>query len=55
MNCPVCGGKSVGKVGHEQYYCWDCFVEYQYMSNGTKVFSVQEDGSLIDYEPAGAS
>jgi len=52
MNCPVCGGKSVGRVGVEQFYCWNCYLEYQIQGENIKIFSVAEDGSLIDYAPA---
>jgi hypothetical protein len=50
MNCPVCGSRTVGKVGLNRYYCWECFVEYQYQSSKVKIFSVAEDGSLVDFE-----
>lgn len=50
MNCPVCGSRAVGKVGLEQYYCWECFVEYQCQGSDIKIFSVTEDGSLVDFE-----
>jgi hypothetical protein len=46
FSCPVCGGKSVGQVGINQYYCWDCFVEYD---SKNQVFSIAEDGTLSDY------
>lgn len=54
MKCPVCGGKTTGKVGVEHYYCWDCFLEYQYMDHGSKVkvYKVSEDGCLVDYNIA---
>jgi len=47
MNCPVCGGKSIGKVGNDQYYCWDCCLEYKTSQDGIKIFEVEEDGTLI--------
>lgn len=50
MICPVCGGKHVGKVGVEQFYCWNCFLEYQVQGKEYKVYTVAEDGSLIAYE-----
>jgi len=53
MNCPVCGGKAVGRVGMDRYYCWDCFLEYQLYGGEVKVYAVSEDGSLVDYERAG--
>ncbi len=46
MTCPICGGKEVGKIGPDQYYCWTCFVEYD---SKNKVYAVEEDGSLIAY------
>jgi ribosomal protein L37AE/L43A len=50
MKCPACGSRAVGKVGADQYYCWDCFVEYQYYGNNqAKLYMVEEDGSLVEY------
>ncbi|MFA7467693.1 MAG: hypothetical protein WCY82_05440 [Desulfotomaculaceae bacterium] len=51
MHCPVCGGKSTGKVGVEQYYCWDCCVEYRKNKEGVNIFEVGEDGSLVSLDP----
>jgi hypothetical protein len=48
MKCPLCGSRAVGKVGVEQYYCWDCFIEYQYQGNQAKLYTVEEDGSLME-------
>ncbi|MDN5348154.1 MAG: hypothetical protein PWP65_1718 [Clostridia bacterium] len=45
--CPLCGGRSVGRVGVAQYYCWDCFVEFD---SQNRVYEVSEDGSLIAYK-----
>ncbi|AVX30099.1 MAG: hypothetical protein ACOY3H_03510 [Bacillota bacterium] len=50
MICPVCGGKSTGKVGVDQYYCWDCFVEFRRQGNEIQVYDVAEDGSLMAWE-----
>ena len=52
MKCPICAGKSVGRVGVEQFYCWNCYLEYQIQGENIRVFSVAEDGSLVDYAPA---
>ncbi len=49
--CPVCHGKTIGKVGTNQYYCWDCFLEFTSGNKGIQVYQVDEDGSLIDYCP----
>lgn len=48
MKCPICGGRAVGKVGIEQYYCWNCFMEYQYQGSILKVYKVSEDGCLVE-------
>jgi len=52
MNCPACGSKATGKIGVDQYYCWDCFVEFN--SDG-ELFEVAEDGSLVAYGDDGIS
>lgn len=50
INCPVCSSKrAIGKVGAEQYYCWDCCVEFIVHGDEIKVFSVQPDGTLTLY------
>ncbi|MBM7855020.1 hypothetical protein JOC37_001402 [Desulfohalotomaculum tongense] len=51
MNCPVCGGKATGKIGVEQYYCWDCCLEYRKSKEGVQIFEVDEDGSLVAFDP----
>ena len=51
MNCPVCGGRATGKVGIDQYYCWDCCVEYRLDREGMRIFELNEDGSLVSFDP----
>lgn len=49
--CPVCGNKTAGRVALEQYYCWDCCVEFT--MNGEKVasiYNVEPDGSLSHFD-----
>ncbi len=48
MGCPVCGGSSTGKVGVDQYYCWNCFIEFSMKNDEIHVFQVAEDGSLLE-------
>ncbi|MGI6449496.1 MAG: hypothetical protein ACOX3R_04105 [Desulfitobacteriia bacterium] len=51
MICPVCGGRQIGKVGVEQFYCWDCCVEFNSHANSTVVvYDLEEDGTLIAWE-----
>lgn len=47
MNCPVCGGVQVGKVGSDQYYCWNCFVEFNTRKGRVNLYEVAEDGTLV--------
>jgi len=51
LKCPVCGGKATGKVGIDQYYCWDCCVEYRLNREGVQIYEVAEDGSLVALDP----
>ncbi|HBI03236.1 MAG TPA: hypothetical protein DDY49_04295 [Paenibacillaceae bacterium] len=47
FTCPNCHGKNIGKIGTNQYYCWNCFVEF--VATGEKissVYQVEEDGTL---------
>ena len=49
MNCPVCGSKATGRVGVDQFYCWDCCVEYRKHNDEVNVFEVAEDGTLMAF------
>lgn len=47
VQCPNCGGRSIGKIGCNQYYCWECCVEFSRSRNGEwHVYTVLDDGSL---------
>ena len=37
--CPNCKGKDIGKIGVNQFYCWNCYIEIH-------THQVEEDGSL---------
>jgi hypothetical protein len=50
MKCPVCGGRSTGKVGVEQFFCWDCCIEFNNQSDKVVVYDLGEDGSLVAWE-----
>lgn len=47
MRCPNCNCRDIGKIGSNQFYCWECFVEFNVTGNEVKLFQVEEDGSLI--------
>lgn len=47
FRCPNCNSHDLGKVGTNQLYCWNCFIEMT-TENGriSSVYQVEEDGSL---------
>ncbi|QGT98899.1 hypothetical protein SYNTR_0306 [Candidatus Syntrophocurvum alkaliphilum] len=50
LKCPVCRGLQVGKVGSDQFYCWACFLEFNYDKGKTNIYEVAEDGTLLAWE-----
>lgn len=46
MQCPNCHEKNIGKIGPDQYYCWNCFIELMVSDNALSVQQVEKDGSL---------
>lgn len=48
MGCPICNGNTVGRVGSNQFYCWECFIEFTMGKDGIRVFDVEDDGTLIE-------
>lgn len=50
MNCPVCSGRAIGKVGVEQFYCWDCCVEFTTQTDKVVIYDLSEDGSLVAWD-----
>ncbi|WP_071934035.1 hypothetical protein [Thermosinus carboxydivorans] len=49
--CPVCGQRTIGKVGADQYYCSECCVEFLIRGENVKIFNVETDGTLTLYNP----
>ncbi|GAX90319.1 hypothetical protein [Effusibacillus lacus] len=49
MRCPNCNCRDIGKIGTNQYYCWDCFVEFSLIGDEVKLYQVEEDGSLVSF------
>ncbi len=54
MNCPNCGGRSIGRVGTAQYYCWECCIEFSLGRGGLRVYHLNADGELIAAAAASA-
>ncbi|GGH68442.1 hypothetical protein GCM10010978_01410 [Compostibacillus humi] len=46
LRCPNCNGKDIGKIGAQNYYCWNCFVEMTVVDNELAVHQIEADGSL---------
>lgn len=46
FKCPNCSGKDLGKIGVNQYYCWNCFIELSVSKNRLNLHQVEEDGTL---------
>lgn len=46
MHCPNCRSKDIGKIGTQQYYCWNCFIEITMLGNEWNLHQVEVDGSL---------
>ncbi|SFA38555.1 hypothetical protein SAMN05192569_1001127 [Parageobacillus thermantarcticus] len=44
--CPNCKSKNLGKIGVNQYYCWDCFIELSVAKGMIHAHQVEEDGTL---------
>jgi len=44
--CPNCKSKNLGKIGVNQYYCWDCFIELSVAKGMVHAHQVEEDGTL---------
>ena len=50
MICPVCVGRQIGKVGVEQYYCWNCCIEFNSNTDKVVVYDLDEDGALVAWD-----
>lgn len=46
MHCPNCKQKNIGKIGSQQFYCWNCFIELSVSEDMLDIKQVEADGSL---------
>ncbi|MBX6378755.1 MAG: hypothetical protein IRY95_09445 [Clostridia bacterium] len=53
MECPLCKGRTVGRIGLRQYYCWNCCVEFAQRGDDWEVFAVDLEGGLVRLTEAG--
>ena len=49
--CPHCNSRDVGKIGNNQFYCWNCYMEFVLVGDEVRIFHVDEDGSLVAVAP----
>ena len=54
MNCPNCGGRSIGRGGTAQYYCGARCIECSRGRGGRRVNHLNADGELIAAAAASA-
>jgi hypothetical protein len=45
--CPKCRSRAIGKIGQDQYYCWDCNIEFVPTKDGFRMYRLEEDGTLV--------
>ncbi|WP_331640777.1 hypothetical protein [Cerasibacillus sp.] len=50
LSCPNCSSRDIGKVGNDQYYCWNCYIEMTVVGNRLNVHEIEADGSLISLD-----
>lgn len=50
MHCPNCKSRNLGKIGVNQYYCWECFIELTLTKGQLSLNQVEEDGSLTNLD-----
>ncbi|HET7522294.1 MAG TPA: hypothetical protein VFJ73_03110 [Bacillales bacterium] len=50
MRCPNCECKDLGKIGSDQFYCWNCFIELSVTDGKVSLSQVEEDGSLTSLD-----
>ncbi|WP_077215405.1 hypothetical protein [Bacillus dakarensis] len=46
LKCPNCQSKDIGKIGINQYYCWNCYIELSLTQGMISTHQVEEDGTL---------
>lgn len=46
LKCPNCRSKDIGKIGMNQFYCWNCFIELTLDKGLIYTHQVEEDGTL---------
>lgn len=45
--CPKCKSRAIGRIGQNQYYCWDCSIEFVPVRDGFRMYRLEEDGTVL--------
>ncbi|REE80992.1 hypothetical protein A8990_12038 [Paenibacillus taihuensis] len=46
MKCLNCNSNDIGKIGKQQYYCWNCCIEFTINGEKLDLFQVEKDGTV---------
>ena len=46
LTCPVCHGRATGKIGTDQYFCWNCLIEFD---DHKQAYNIDADGNLMQF------
>ncbi|HHY11471.1 MAG TPA: hypothetical protein GX529_02460 [Firmicutes bacterium] len=47
MICPKCRSRATGRIGHNQYYCWDCSIEFVPTGDGVRMYRLEPNGTAM--------
>ncbi len=50
--CPVCGSRVLGRIGLDQYFCWDCCAQFNYAGSHFRAWEIADDGTLVPHAAA---
>ncbi|RAP77244.1 hypothetical protein [Paenibacillus montanisoli] len=46
MKCLNCNSIDIGKIGKQQYFCWNCCIEITVNGEKLDLFQVEKDGTV---------
>lgn len=47
MICPKCKSRATGRIGQNQYFCWDCNIEFIPTKDGFRLYRLEPDGTSV--------
>jgi hypothetical protein len=45
--CPKCKSRATGRIGQNQYFCWDCNIEFIPTKDGFRLYRLEPDGTSV--------